>query len=235
MWGRKHGAQDDPSAMERGATALVEKLVAAGIDGVGRLSPAREVAENELRRHGEREAAIDAVVRKHIRLAAAGGFVTGVGGLLTLPVALPANVTGYYLVSTRMAAAVAHLRGYDVSRPEVRTAVLLVLVGADADQILLKAGVPVGGLPGMKGRGRIASLALQRLPGPALMVINKGIGFHLLSQVGAKGLARLGRMVPLAGGVVGGGMDAILIRTVARHARQEFVHRAIEGASPRRP
>ena len=54
--------------------------------------------------------------RSHLKLAAAGGFVTSVGGFITLPVALPANVLGFYLLATRMTAAVASLRGYDITR-----------------------------------------------------------------------------------------------------------------------
>lgn len=234
MWFRRQGEQESDaspgtdveqaegsSRLERAATSLVGRLISAGIDGIGPFDPARRVAEEALAEHGEREAAVDALVRSHTRLAAVGGFVTGVGGLVTLPVALPANIVEYYLLATRMAAGVAHLRGYDLTRAETRTAVLLVLVGADADQVLRKAGIPMAGL----GTGGIAGLALQRLPRPALMVVNKGVGFQLLSSTGARGLSKLGRAVPLVGGVVGAAMDAWLIRAVARHSRREFTVR----------
>jgi hypothetical protein len=114
-----------------------------------------------------------------------------------------------------MVAGIAHLRGYDLSKPEVRSAVLLTLVGADAKTLLHKTGV--------SPTGKIADLALRRLPGPALMVLNKGIGFRLLSQVGKKSLSRLGRGVPLAGGAIGAGLDWWLLRKIADSARKEFV------------
>lgn len=66
----------------------------------------------------------------------ANGFVTSLGGFITMPVALPANVTGFYLLATRMVAAVAKARGYDLTQPHIRSAVLLSLVGADADDLL---------------------------------------------------------------------------------------------------
>lgn len=206
------------SRAERTATQLVQRLVDAGIDGVGPLDPARDVAESARSRTGSVEDAVDDIVRSHRRLAAAGGFATGVGGFVTSVVALPANVAGFYVIATRMVAAVAHLRGYDLSREEVRSAVLLTLVGADADEVLGKVGVIVPG-------GRIRNLALQRLPGPALMVANKAIGFRLLSQVGTRGLARLGRVVPVAGGFVGAALDAWLVNKIADAAREEFVRR----------
>jgi hypothetical protein len=192
----------------------MQRLVDVGIDGLGRLDPAREVAEEARKAAGSTEEAISQVIRSHHRLAAAGGFVTGLGGFVTMPVALPANVVGFYVIATRMVAAIAHLRGYRVRRDEVRAAVLLTLVGADAEDVLAKAGLTATG--GVRG------LALRRLPGPALMVVNKAVGFRLLSQVSRRGLARMGRAVPLAGGVIGAGLDTWLLRQIAAAAREEF-------------
>lgn len=211
------GKPDEGSRLERTATTLVSKLVDAGIDGVGPLDPAQQSADAALARTSSTEPAIEQIVATHLKLAAAGGFVTGLGGFITLPVALPANVVGFYGIATRMVASIAHLRGYDLERPEVRSAVLLTLVGADARSLLATSGV--------SPTGKIADLALQRLPGPALMVLNKGIGFNLLSQLGKKGLSRLGRGLPLVGGVIGGGLDFFLLRKIADGARREFVQR----------
>jgi len=211
---RQGGRRAAESRVDRMATQFVQKLVDSGIDGVGRLEPARAVAEAARSRSRTPEEAVDAVVRAHTRLVAASGFVTGLGGIVTMPVALPANVAGFYVVATRMVAAIADLRGYDLSREEVRSAVLLALVGADADDVLKKAGLTAAG--GLRG------IALRRLPGPALMMVNKAIGFRLVSQVGKRGLARLGRGVPLAGGVIGAGLDAWLLRKIAKAARSEF-------------
>ena len=204
--------------LEKTAAALVSRLVEAGIDGVGPLDPAATVADQARALARDTEAAIEDLVAAHTKLAAANGFVTGLGGFVTLPVALPVNVAGFYAVATRMVAGIAHLRGYDLDRAEVRSAVLLTLVGADATSVLARAGLDT--------TGRIAGVALQRLPGPALMMLNKGIGFRLLSQLGRSGLGRLGRGVPLAGGVIGAGLDSWLLRKIANAARDEFVPHA---------
>jgi hypothetical protein len=198
------------------ATRLVERLMDIGIDGRGPIDSAQLIADKSRSAHPDADAAIDAVVRKHLKIAAAGGFVTGLGGFVTLPIALPVNVAEFYLIATRMVASIACLRGYDLRQPEIRSAVLLTLVGADADDLLRKAGVAVA--PG----GRLAALAAERLPGPALMMVNKGVGFRLLSTLGRKGLQRFGKAVPLVGGAVGAGVDAFLLRRIADHARHEF-------------
>lgn len=197
-----------------GLTRAFERLMDVGIDGKGRFDSAHNVAQVAMARHPGPERAIDAIARSHVAFAAAGGFVTGLGGFVVMPIALPANVVEFYLVATRMVAAIASTRGHDIGQPEVRSAVLLALVGADADDLLKKAGYA--------STGRLAGLAVERLPGPMLLAVNKGVGFRLLSQVGRKSFTRFGRGVPLVGGVVGAGVDAYLLNRIAAHARLEF-------------
>lgn len=203
------------------ATRMIERLMDVGIDGKGSFDSAQKVADVALAENSGAERAIDAMVRSHLKLAAAGGFVTSLGGFVTMPIALPANVLGFYLIATRMVAGLASIRGYDLSKPEVRSAVLLALVGADADDLLKK----LSPLPGVS-TGRLANLAVQRLPGPALMAVNKAVAFRLLTQVGKKSVTRFGKAVPLVGGVVGAGVDTFLLKRLAGHARQEFPPRA---------
>ncbi len=207
--------EQTPTGMAGVVTTLIERLLDTGIDGRGPFSSAQQVADSARAGSIDVEAAIDKVVRRHLAMAGAGGFVTGLGGFVTMPVALPANVIEFYVVATRMTAAVAALRGHDIAQGQIRTAVLLSLVGADADDLLKKAGIATTA-------GRLTNLAAQRLPGPALMVVNKAVGFRLVSQVGKGALSRLGRGVPLVGGAVSAGLDAYLIKRIAENARREF-------------
>ena len=220
-------ARDGTGARGDQATRLVQNVLDLGIDGKGWFDSATEVADSALRAAGgDREKAVAAVVRSHLRLAGLSGFATSLGGFITWPVALPANVLGFYLLATRMTAAVARLRGHDIGTEQIRTAVLLTLVGADADDLLKKAGMVAPG-------GRVVSLAAQRLPGPALMVVNKGVGFRLLATAGKGAFSKLGRFVPLVGGVVGAGLDAWMINRVADNARREFPHAFVDAATGR--
>jgi hypothetical protein len=208
------GAANFDDGAFAGVTRMFERLLDVGIDGSGRFTSAQKVADTAMAGHLDAEAAIDAIVRSHLLLAIAGGFVTGLGGFVAMPIALPANVLEFHLVATRMVAAMASARGYDIGRAEVRSAVLLALVGADADDLLKSAGYA--------STGWLAGLAIERLPGPVLLAVNKGVGFRLLGQVGKRSLARFGKVVPLAGGVVSAGVDAYLLKRIADHARLEF-------------
>lgn len=217
-------APEGAGPLDAVANAFVNRIMDAGIDGLGPLSSASQVASEALAKHkGNVDKAVKEVVSDHVKLAGAGGFVTGLGGIITMPVSLPANVLGFYAIATRMVAAVAELRGYDVSSQGARAAVLLTLVGADADDLLQKAGL--GTVAGMTGSGRLARMAVSRMPKAAGMMINKAVGFRLLTTVGGKALARFVRFVPVAGGIVGAGLDGLLMKRIADQARKEFVVR----------
>lgn len=225
----------NPEAPEDGpldslANAFVGKLLDFGIDGIGPVDSSAQVVAKARGKHGsDVDKAIDEIVGDHVKKAAVGGFVTGVGGIFTMPVALPANVLEFYTLATRMVAGIAELRGYDVSTKAARAAVVLSLVGADADELMRKAGISTAA--GLAGSGRLATLAMSRLPKAAAMMVNKAVGFRLLTAVGGKALGRLIRFVPVAGGVIGAGLDGYLMKRIAEHAKKEFVAKAAAEAA----
>ena len=51
-----------------------------------------ELAEDYLSKSNSKEKAIDDLIRNQILLCGTNGFVAGLGGLLVLPIAIPANV-----------------------------------------------------------------------------------------------------------------------------------------------
>ncbi len=194
---------------------LLERILSVGIDGAGPFESAAKAAERARANSATLTGAVDRIVATHTRSAAVGGFLTSVGGFATMIVAIPANVFEFYVLATRMVASIATLRGYDVKDPQIRTAVMLTLVGSGATDILSRAGVHVGS-------GTLTSIATRGLPRSALMIVNKAIGFRLLRSVGERTLSRFGRLVPVLGGLVGGALDWQMMRTIADAARREF-------------
>src|SRR4051794_37182554 len=92
---------------------FVHQALERAIRGVGPLEGAAATAEKELaEHHGNAEDAIHDLIESHVRFAGAQGFVTNLGGLVTMAVTVPANITGLALIQCRMVAAIAHLRGY---------------------------------------------------------------------------------------------------------------------------
>jgi hypothetical protein len=207
---------EEPSRVDQVVDTLVAPLLRTGIDGLGPLDSAQELADAALRATGgDAQRAIDVIVTHHVRLAAAEGFLTGLGGFVTLPVALPLNVFGFYVLATRMVAATAALRGHDITKDETRTAILLTLTGDDPTEMLRVAG-------GGAITSSMTSIALRGMPPTALMAVNKAIAFRIFVRIGTRGLSRFGRLIPVVGGFVGAGLDAYLMRRVANHAREQL-------------
>lgn len=200
------------------ADGLSGRLVDLGIDGVGPIDGAREVADAALATAPDRDAAVKELVADHLKLAAANGFVTNLGGFATMAAALPANLVGFYALATRLSAAIAHVHGHDLDDEVVRATVLVTLTRDDAGDLLSKAG----SIPGVKTSSLPMRAVLRQMPASAVGVVNKGVAFSLLSSVVGKGAARLGRFVPFVGGAVGAGLDVLLMRQIANTAKEEF-------------
>lgn len=115
----------------------------AGLPGLDAAVPMAEAAL--ARHHNDAEAAISSLIRRQTGRAAATGFVTGIGGLMTLPVAIPANLAGVLVVQLRLVAAIARLRGYDPRDPRIKTLALACLGGGAAVDLAKSAGVRVTG------------------------------------------------------------------------------------------
>ena len=164
-----------------------------------------ELAEDYLAKTSSREKAIDKLIGYQTVLCGTNGFITGLGGLLVLPVTIPTNVAGVIYVQLRMIAAIAHINGYDIYSDQVRTIAYTCLTGSSAANILKNVGIKIS--------EKVAVNALKRVPGAILIKINQQVGFRLVTKFGQKGLVNVIKMMPLVGGVVGGVFDTCLLYT----------------------
>ncbi len=200
------------------AGGLLRSIVDFAIDGSAAFPGAKPTAARSLESKGDREAAIDSLVRHHVSMASAQGFLTSVGGLLTLPVGLPANLAGLTVLSVRMIAGIAHLRGYDVNDRRVRAALTLAMLGDDeVGRVVADGKLPATPL----------AIATAPMFDPALdRLISQRVMGSLAGRVGGKHLAVVVvRRIPLVGGGVGAAVDGWLTFGLAAYARREFVAR----------
>lgn len=197
------------------AMALVHKILGVGVNGLGPYKSASAMADEVLATHGDVDVAIARLIAIHRRWVGSTGFATGLGGLASMPVALPTDITTFYMLSARMSASIALLRGYDLSSEEVQSAVLISLLGANAAGVLGRVGVDIGAKSAMAG--------LKRLPGHVLLEINKKVGYRLLTKFGTKGSINLVKAVPIVGGGVGAGVNVVAINQIARYSKRTFV------------
>ena len=173
-----------------------------------------ELAEDYLAKISSREKAIDKLIGYQTVLCGTNGFITGLGGLLVLPVTIPTNVAGVIYVQLRMIAAIAHINGYDIYSDQVRTIAYACLTGSSAANILKNVGIKIS--------EKMAVNALKRVPGAILIKINQQVGFRLVTKFGQKGLVNVIKIMPLVGGVVGGVFDTGMTLTIGNIAKKVF-------------
>jgi hypothetical protein len=197
--------------------AFVREALHRAIHGVGPLPPAASAADKQLREQkGDVDRAIHEVIENHVRYAGAQGFVTNLGGLATMAFTVPTNITGLALVECRMIAGIAHLRGYDLTDPRVRNAVLVCLLGEESVADLVKA---------RKLPAPPMAMATAPAHDPSLdTVISAEVAASLIAKVAGKRLAgTVGRRIPLVGGIVGAGADGYSTWRIGRYADRELL------------
>jgi hypothetical protein len=204
-----------PSPVSSAGERLVGELWRRGVGGVGPFDSARAIADDHLAASGgDVEAAVRTLIGTHVRLAASSGFLTSFGGAATMLVTAPAGVTGLYLLGTRMVAATAHVRGHDLTSPVTRTAVLLCLLGPDGPELAERTGLDLENASLLAG--------LRRLPPEVRAQLDRRAEYRLASRFGRRGALNLTKLLPVVGGPIGAGADAMSARTIATYADVTF-------------
>ena len=195
---------------------IFDQIYSATLNGVPKVSkPVTEFADEYLKKYNDSKLASQKLINNQILKCTTSGFLTGLGGAITLPIALPANVTSVLYVQMRMIAAVAYLNGYDLKSDEIQTFVYACLVGVSLNQVVKQATVNFG--------VKVCNNLVKKLPAKVLTKINQKVGFRFITKFGSKGLVNLGKLFPVVGGVIGGTLDFAETKVIANRAIKWFV------------
>lgn len=184
------------------------------VNGLPGMETADELAEKYLSKSKSIDEAIDKFINWQLAKCATSGFLTGLGGIITLPVAVPANISSVIYIQTRMIASIAKMRAYDLKDDQVKTLVYVSLTGQAAADILKQSGIKIG--------TKMSTVLIKRMPIEIIKQINKRVGFRLVTKFGEKGVINLGKCVPVVGGIIGGTVDAVGTRTIGKTAKKVF-------------
>lgn len=154
----------------------------------------------------------DRIARRYIALGGAAGFVSGLPGFLLLPVTVPANLAGVAALQLHLCATLAHLGGHDINDPDTRARCIGCLLDRMDAQGENSEEAEVATRTGVKLAERGARLVAEKSIGLAKWTARRVV-------LGKTGLGRL----PLIGGVISAGSDAVVTRHVARCARARFL------------
>ncbi len=219
MTGESREVSKNPIARapEVGGNAL-RGLLEAAINGTSMVPGAKSAAAKHLVKKEHVEDAIESLVLTHVGLAGAQGFVTSLGGLPTLAVTLPANIAGLAVVQIRLIATIAHLRGYDIDSRQVRTAMIVCLMGREGVARLMSDGV-LPSSPLAVATAPVFDVTLDQ------QVSERVLG-ELVGRIGGRRASLLfARRIPLLGGGVGATMDGYSTIAIGGFAREVFVTR----------
>jgi uncharacterized protein (DUF697 family) len=185
------------------------------INGFAGLDSAQELAESYIKEGESLVDSANSLIRWQNTKAATSGFLAGLGGILVMPLTLPANITSVLYVQIRMIAAIAIVGGYDVRDDRVKALVYACLAGEAVKESLKGVGIAIG--------SKVAINAVKGISGKTITAINKAVGFKLLTKFGETGIVNLGKAIPVVGGVVGGSFDLYMTNSVGNIARDTFI------------
>lgn len=193
---------------------MVEWAYERTVQGVPGLDGAEALAKSYAARYATADEAVATLIARQSAQAGIAGFVTGCGGAIALPVAMPANLLSTLYIQLRLVAAIAHLRGHDLQSAEVRTLALACMTGSKAADTLKDAAIRLGTRLTRDALGWLSPALLKRAEHAARVPV--------LNSIAAAGAVRLGRFVPVVGGVVAGGFDAAMTQLIGRTADRVF-------------
>lgn len=185
------------------------------INGVAGLDSAEDMANDYLKGSGSLHDKANSLIRWQNTKAATSGFLTGLGGVLVMPVTVPAGMASVMYVQIRMIAAIAKMGGYDLQDDKVKTLVFACLAGDAVKDVLKDVGIVIG--------SKMATSAIKNISGKTLTTINQKVGFKLVTKFGEKGVINLGKAIPILGGVIGGAVDLTTTNLIGNVARNTFI------------
>jgi EcsC protein family len=200
-----------------------EKLMMSALDfcydkavnGVPGFDSAEELAQSYSKGSGKKSHNAENLVNWQVAKCSTSGFLTGIGGIITLPIAIPANIISVLSVQTRMIAAVACIGEHDIQDDRVKTLTYMCLCGNALADVAKNAGIQIG--------AKLTTAAIAKISGATITKINQAVGFRLLTKFGQTGVVNLGKAVPLLGGVVGATFDGVTTKKIGKIAIETFL------------
>ena len=132
-----------------------------------------------------------------------------------MPITIPADLSAVTFVQIRMVGAIASMGGFDLKNDKVRSFAYMCLVGRGAGEILKDLGIGLG--------TKLTGEVIKRISRDTIVAINRRVGFRLMTKFGEKGFVNLGKLVPIAGGVVGAAFDALPTQIIGSAAIRLFI------------
>lgn len=185
------------------------------LNGIPNISSSVEkMASDYMAKYDSKERACQEMLKNQIIKCTTSGALSGLGGFISMPIAIPANISSVIYVQMRMIACTAYMAGFELDSDQTQTFVYACLAGISINEILKQAGIKFG--------LKFAKEMIEKIPGRVLIKINQKVGFRFLTKFGSTGVINFGKMIPGVGAIVGGGFDLVETKIIADRAYKWF-------------
>lgn len=213
---------DGATITQDNAQSILDALYEKCLNGIPNVSRSvQEIADDYLSKNPYVKFAADELIKAQIAKCTTSGFLAGIGGAITLPVAISANIASVLYVQMRMIACLAYMGGYDLNSDQVQTLVYVCLADISINNIVKNSGIKIG--------EKAANVALKKLPGAVCIKINQRARFRLVTKFGSKGAINLCELIPVVGGVISGGFDFAETKRIANRAYKLFIEKDMKA------
>ena len=163
-----------------------------------------------------RDGMVEHAIRRAMWRTAGTGALAGLGGVLTLP-AGGGDLLYFLYAEIELSAAIFTVFGVELDDEQHRPILLAAAMGLGVNEMVRLIGSRLG--------ERAARQLLLQLSREASQLLQRLVGQRLVTHLARRGWLGLGRLVPLTGALVGGSLNAVLIRTAGeamRHTAREY-------------
>jgi hypothetical protein len=200
---------------EESVQQILDWIYEKAINGVPGIESAQKLADTFINSERSQKKMASDLINWQILKTTTSGFLTGLGDLILLPFTLPVSFTSVTFIQMRMIVAIAIIGGYDPHDDRVKTLVYACLTGASLKDLLKGAGISLS--------AKLSKSAINSISRQTLTVINQRVGFRFITKFGEKGIVNLGKLIPIAGGLVGGTLDGVSTKSLGQLASKVFL------------
>lgn len=179
---------------------VMEKAYEKAVQGLGGTAGAVALADSYLQKSGDVSEQVDQLILCQCAKCGAVGFASNIGGVLTLPFAIPANIAGTLYIQFQMIAAIAYMGGYDLNSDQVKTLAFVSLCGNGAGKLIQKFG----------------TTATETL----IKQVSKTVAAKTAGSSVGKG-------IPFLSGLIGGVWDSTTTYAIGKAAKSLFIQNAV--------
>lgn len=197
------------------ALKILDIVYESCMRGISPASPAvEETVKEYLSKFPSKEEACSAIIAEQTAKCSTSGFLAGLGGFLTLPATLPANIGTVIYWQMRMIACVAHIADFDLKNEATKVFIFSCLAGLSLDDLLIKISPTADG----KFFYELICNASQSV----LSEIKEAAAQGIVTKYSTKSLVNLGNLIPGIGGVIGSSVDMADTKAIGDRAYRWF-------------